>query len=113
MAGLKVGEIGKLIAVNANYDLSANTDLKLQFTKPDQTTLTVDKAGGVSAPASNLVIDVDGVSETFLANEYFLYATKTGDIDQAGTWTVNGIYIDATPKEFCGDADTFNVSPCG
>ena len=48
---LKVGEIGKIINVNAAFDLSGNTDLEINFTKPDLSTLTVNKAGGVSAPA--------------------------------------------------------------
>jgi len=109
---LHVGEIGKSIVVNAAYDMSANTDLKLIFTKPDQTTLTVDKAGGVSAPSSTLVVTIDGVSVTLAANEYWLYATSSGDLDQAGTWSVVGQYIDATPKLFCGESSTFTVLPC-
>ena len=112
MSVLKVGEIGKLILVNANYDLSSNSDLQLKFTKPDQTTLTVDVAGGVSAPATPVTVDVDGVSTVFNANEYFQYATGSGDLSLAGNWTVNGIYIDATPKLFCGDTAAFVVLPC-
>lgn len=108
---LKVGEIGKTINVNADFDLSGNTDLKLVFTKPDLTTLTVDKAGGVTAPATPYT-DPD-TGEVFAANEYWSYNTSSGDIDQAGSWKVNGRYIDATPKDFCGDVATFTVLPCG
>ena len=109
---LKVGEVGKSIVVNSAYDMNANSDLKLIFTKPDQTTLTVDKAGGVSAPATSLVVTIDGVSQTLTANQYWLYATQAGDLDQAGTWSVVGQYIDGTPKLFCGDSSTFQVLPC-
>ncbi len=103
---LKTNEIGKIIQLNAAFDMSANTDLELIFTKPDNTTLTVNKAGGVSAPG--VVSNPTG----FAANQYWQYATQMGDIDQAGTWTVNGIYVDATPKRFCGDAATFTVEEC-
>ncbi len=112
MSDFKVGDIGRNILINASFDLSANTDLQIQFTKPDQTTLLVDKAGGVTAPAVNASVDVDGVPTTFLANEYFLYPWKSGDLDQSGTWVGNGIYIEGTTKRFCGDAVTFTVLPC-
>ena len=112
MSVLKVGEIGKILQVGSSFDLSANTDLKLEFTKPDQTTLIVDKAGGVSAPITGTTVDVNGVATTFDANEYWQYATSSGDLDQPGTWVLNGVYIDATPKEFCGDSFTFLVLPC-
>jgi len=111
--GLKVGEIGKTIRVNAGFDMSGNTDLQLIFTKPDATTLTVNKAGGVSAPAVAATgTDSDGVAYSYNANEYWEYDTTSGDIDQQGEWSVHGKYIDATPKDFCGDTATFTVLPC-
>lgn len=112
MANFKVGDKGRDIAINAKFNMSANTDLEMLFTKPDQTTLTVTKSGGVAAPSSNLTIAVDDVDQTFLANEYFLYAWKTGDLDQAGTWVGRGIYIEGTTKEFCGDQVKFEVLTC-
>lgn len=101
---IKVGEIGKIIDLDAQFDLSANTDIKLLFTKPDASTLEVTKAGGVSAP--NIASDVG-----FLAGEYWQYAVSTGDIDQAGAWFVRGEYIDGTPKTFFGNTATFTVLP--
>ena len=112
MANFKVGDIGRNILINADFDLSANTDLQIKFTKPDQTTLVVDKAGGVSAPSVDVTVDVDGAPTLFLANEYFLYPWVSGDLDQSGTWVGNGIYIEDTTKEFCGDPITFAVLPC-
>ncbi len=113
MSVLKVGEIGKIVQMGSGgFDLSANTDLKIQFTKPDQTQLIVDKAGGVSAPITPTTVDVNGVSTTFEANEYWQYAFVSGDLDQSGTWRANGIFIDGTPKDFCGDPFTFTVLPC-
>lgn len=102
MAVIKVGEIGKIIDIDAQFDLSGNTDLKLLFTKPDASTLEVIKSGGVSAP---IVASEAG----FSANEYFQYPIASGDIDQAGTWFVRGEYIDGTPKTFFGDTATFVV----
>ena len=110
---LKENEIGKIININAGFDLSGNTDLKMNFIKPDLATLTVDKAGGVSAPNVDFTFkDDNDVDVTFLANEYWSYPTASGDIDQTGTWKVSGEYIDGTPKVFCGDTSTFPVIPC-
>ena len=107
---IKVGEIGKIININAAFDLSGNSDLQLSFTKPDLTTLLVNKAGGVSAPAVPFT-DPD-TGDVFAANEYWSYATVSGDIDQTGGWSVHGRYIDVTPKEYCGDTANFTVLPC-
>lgn len=117
MSVLKVGEKGKIIQMGSGaFDLSLNTDLQIQFTKPDKTQLIVNKVGGVSAPAVQTTVDVviDGVSTptTFEANEYFEYAFVDGDLDQSGLWVANGIYIEGTAKEFCGDPFVFNVLPC-
>ncbi len=111
---IKVNEIGKIININAAFDLSGNTDLQIIFTKPDgTTTLTVNKAGGVTAPAVPYTYtDADGNSVTFNANEYWSYPTSSGDIDVEGTWTLHGKYIDATPKDYCGDSASFTVLPC-
>lgn len=111
---IKTNEIGKLINVNAAFDLSGNTDLTLDFVLPDQTTLAKDKAGGVSAPAVDFTgVDVNGDTVTYLANQYWQYATASGDITLAGSWKVHGGYVDATPKSFCGDPAFFTVLPCG
>lgn len=108
---LRIGEIGKTIRVNTDYDLSSNTQLTLTFTKPDGTTLTKTKTvDGVSAPAVD-VTDPDDPTVTFLANEYMEYDTVSGDLDQAGTWSVYATYNDATPKTFIGDVDRFTVLP--
>lgn len=117
MSVLKVGEKGKTVQMGSGaFDLSLNTDLQIQFTKPDQTQLLVDSAGGVTAPAVQVTVDVliDGVPTptTFEANEYFEYAFVSGDLDQSGTWVANGIYIEGALIEFCGDPFTFTVLPC-
>ena len=80
--------------------------------RPDLTVVEKLSADGVTAPAIPLTIDVDGVEQTFLANEYWSYDTSSGDIDQVGTWIVAGQYIDITPKSFCGSSSTFIVLSC-
>lgn len=110
--GIKTGEEGKLIVVNADFDLSANNDLKLVFTAPSTAKFTVDKAGGVSAPAVDF-IDPDTGEVLFNANEYWSYATTATDFTESGLWAVHGEYYDATPKKFCGETDSFTILPCG
>ena len=112
MANFKVGDIGRNILINANFDMSSNTDLQIEFTKPDQTTLLVTSSEGVVAPSSNVTVDVAGTPTEFLANEYFLYPWASGDLDQAGTWVGNGVYIEGATKRFCGDPVTFSVLTC-
>ena len=104
---IRSGEIGKIFRVNADFDMTANSDLTLIFTKPNLAVLSVDKAGGVSAPGIPAT-DPD-TGEVFAANEYFEYTTKSGDIDQAGSWKVKGEYNDVTPKFFIGATATFSV----
>mgnify|MGYP000126732922 CR=1 FL=1 len=108
---LKVGEIGKTIRVNTDFDLSANTELTLTFTKPDATTLTKTKTtDGVSAPGTP-VTDPDG--NVFAANEYMEYDFASGDLDQAGRWFVKATYTDGTPKTFIGGCAELTVLPAG
>ena len=110
---IKENEVGKLIVVNANFDLSGFTELKLSFTKPDLTVVEVTTANGVTAPAVDLTVEIGGVSTTFLANEYWQYPTEAGVMTPSGAnWKVHGEYIDATPKDFCGDTSSFTVLPC-
>jgi len=109
--GIKTAEVGKIINVNASYDMSANSDLILKFTAPSGATLSVNKAGGVSAPAVDFTDPVTG--DVFNANEYWSYTTTATDFTESGSWAVAGRYIDATPKDFCGDVASFTVLPCG
>ncbi len=104
---LKLEEVGQPIRVDAAFDLSGNTDLKLMMTKPSGAALTVDKAGGVTAPAVPFT-DPD-TGQVLNANEYWEYPTAALDIDEAGLWCVYGVYIDGTPKTFNGKATTFTV----
>ncbi len=111
---VKEGEIGKLIVINAGFNMSGNTELRMVFKKPDGTEVTKLKADGVSAPAIDITIDLNGVETTFNANEYWQYPTQSGLLTPSGTgWKVHGEYVDNTPKDLCGDTSNFTVLPCG
>lgn len=112
---VKVGEVGKLLIIGSGgFDLSGNTELRVVLKKPDgTTTVTKLKADGVSAPATPITVPVDGVDTTFEANEYWQYPTESGVLDIDGRWQIHGEYVDATPKDFCGDSSLFDVLPCG
>jgi len=111
---IKEGEVGKLLILGSGgFDLSGNSELKVILVKPDGTVIEKLKADGVSAPNVNITVDVDGVSTTFLANEYWQYPTEAGVMTPSGTtWKTHGEYVDLTPKDFCGDETTFTVLPC-
>ena len=111
---IKENEIGKLLVINANFDLSGNTELRVVLETPGGVEITKLKADGVTAPSTPITVDVDGTEQTFAANEYFQYPTESGVMTPAGTgWKIHGEYVDATPKDFCGDTTTFTVLPCG
>lgn len=103
---LRVGEVGKTIRADCNFDLSSYSELTLKFTKPDGTTVSKTTADGVTAPGSE-VTDSDG--NVFSASEYMEYDFESGVLDQSGQWTVQPIYNDAVPKTFKGEPKTFSV----
>ena len=104
-------DIGRIFAINAGFDLSGNTELRMVFTKPDGVVVEKLSANGVTAPGVNLTICVDGVEQVFLANEYFQYSTEAGLLDLTGAWNLHGEYVDATPKDLSGDLAYFTVLP--
>lgn len=106
---IRVGEVGKAFRYSTGLDMSANTALTLNFTKPDGTTLQKTKltVNAVSAPAVALVNDVD--LGNVPASTYMEFASVAADFDQAGIWEVCGIYNDATPNEFHGSKVEFTV----
>jgi len=106
---IRVSEVGKAFRYSTGFDMSAFTELTLIFTKPDLTQLTKDTGttNAVSAPAVALVNDAD--LGNVPASTYMQFLTVAADFDQAGIWTVCGIYEDATPKTFHGADATFTV----
>jgi len=106
---VRENEIGKLLVVNTGFDLSGNTDLRIVLQQPDLTVITKTSSDGVTAPAVDLTVEVDGVSTTFLANEYIQYPTESGVMTPVGTWKIHGEYVDATPKDLSGGISSFQV----
>lgn len=107
---LKVGETGKIIRVNAAYDMSSNTEITLTFTKPGGTEVTKTLGAGELSLGAG-VTDADLGALT--ANEYVEYDIESGFLDTAGTWSVYITYTNtgATPDDnFIGDEVTFTVS---
>jgi len=95
------GEVGRVFRLSTGgFDMSASTGLSLIFTKPDGTTLTKTEASSnpVTAPAVALTNDTDLGNQS--ASTYFEFTSVASDFDQAGTWTVCGVYTDATPKVY-------------
>lgn len=108
---IKENDIGKVIPVNAKFDLSGNTELSLVFVKPDGTKVTKTSVHGVTAPSVDGTFEVDGVDTKFNADEYWQYTSETGLFDQTGKWFVYGIYEDGTPKNLAGISAQFTVHP--
>lgn len=104
--GIKVGEVGKLFNYGTFFDLSSFTLLTLKFTSPLGTVTTLTSPTRVSAPSVDVT---DNVLGTLPADTYMQITTEATDFTEVGTWTVCGIYQDATPKKFDGDDATFEV----
>jgi len=102
---IKITEVGKLFNYATAFDLSSNTELTLKFTSPTGAETSFTKTGSrVTAPAV-----VGGSGGTIPANTYMQLITIATDFTEVGTWTVCGVYNDATPKEFHGNDATFTV----
>ena len=108
---VREGDIGRIFVINANFDLSGNTELRMVFKKASGAVVEKLTADGVSAPATPYTGTLDGEPVTFLANEYFQYATESGLLDETGGWSVHGEYVDSTPKDLSGDVSNFTVLP--
>lgn len=107
---IKENDVGKILAVNADFDLSGNTELSIVLTKPDGSQITKTSADGVTAPTTDTVVSVNGVETTFLANKHWTYASEAGVLTPAGEkWSIYGIYADGTPKDLAGRSAPFTV----
>lgn len=106
---IRIGEVGKIINVGAEFDMSSNTELTLTFTSPDgNTSFTRSSADGVTAPATpSPSLTGFGI---FAADEYFRYATQAADFTVAGNWCIDGTYIEGSTKTYIGDAGSLTIS---
>ena len=107
---IKENDVNKVIVVNAGFDLSANTELKLVFTKPDDSQVTKTSSDGVTAPSVDTTATVNGIETTFKANEYWEYSSEAGLLTPPGAnWSVYGIYVDGSPTDLAGRTAPFTV----
>ena len=102
---MRVSEWGVIININVGVDASAATEVGIIFTKPDGTTLTVDSTDGVTVGAVPLTADCDVI---YAADEYLIYTTVTGNIDQAGDWYVRG-FVDTATTHLIGSNQLMKV----
>lgn len=84
---MNVGDYGVAIVVSTGYDMVVFTELSLNFTKPDGSTLVVYDPD-VTVP----IVDVMTTEGLFVGRKYAQYFFKDGDVDQDGDWTVRVIY---------------------
>lgn len=101
---MNVNEYGVQFVLGVSFDMSANTGLSLIFTKPSGDVLTVTNPA-VTIAAS----PVTTTAGVFAANTYFLYTFVSGDVDEAGSWTVRGTYDASGPVHLISDAATFTI----
>lgn len=109
---LFVEETGRMLRLNAGFDMSSNTELSIIFCKPGGTTVTKTTADGVALGTSNITDEDLG---SLLANEYVEYAIESGliTVDDAGRWGAQLLYTDtgATPDDnLYGTVTYFTVS---
>jgi len=108
------GEVGKVIRVAGAFDMSANTELTLDFKLPDGSEVQKLTADGVTLGVG--VTDPDlGV---LAANEYVEYTTEAGFLGTAGAgvhsgdWEVVLTYTNTTPtpdQVYIGNCAAFTV----
>lgn len=96
---MNVNEYGIDINFNVNYTMTGFTSLSLAITKPNGAVLNKTPTLGTIGLG------------TFLANQYVIYRTAAGDIDQAGTYSVRLTYNNALPTQLISDIVTFTVNP--
>lgn len=113
---LTVGETGRIIRVNAGRDLSSNTDVQLNFTKPSKTIVTKTRILLQVVVGTVDVTDED--LGALLAFQYVEYLTEDGFLDEYGeNWSVCLNYLNTVPtppESFYGNSTVFTVlKPCG
>ena len=102
---MNVGEFGKYIYANTNYDMSGFTALTMTITRKDGTIITrTNPAVSISASAY-----VSADLGTFTANQYMIYKVQAGDLTVPGEYLVRLKYNDS---EICNIATaSFTVNP--
>lgn len=98
---MNVNDYGVVLQFGVSFNMNAFTSLKLTFTKPDNTTLTVTAQLGV--------VDVVTPLGIFTADTYVTYIFIAGQVNQPGVWSVRLTYQDAGPTQLTSSVGTFTV----
>jgi len=103
---IKAAEIGKVVRYFTNFDMSAKTSLEIHITWPDGTMVVVGNSR--ITLSSTIIVDPDlGQMD---GNTYMIFSTLATDFPEAGTYTICGVYNDATPRTYYGDKATIVVT---
>jgi len=100
---LNVNEWGARLFVYAGFDLSGASGLVLELIRPDTSIISV-------RPSLQTAGTTTSGGESWGGNQYVLYVTEQGDLDQVGTWGARIIYSDAV-QSIPTDIGSFNVGP--
>ena len=103
-------EFGHIFKVQTDFDLSGNSSVGLEFTKPDNTLATV--AGAIATVTSTATNDStdSGADIDFESNQYIqATVTATDMFATTGTYRVRGLYVDSA-KELFTNKLRFKVS---
>lgn len=103
---MNAGEFGVQFVFAASFDLSAETNLTLNFLSPTGVHLTV-QAPAVTIQNSPLVTPFG----TLDANTYALYTFQQADITEPGTWFVRLSYDASGPVHLISNTASFLVGP--
>ena len=79
MDNLNLNEIGSIIRVNLNKDITLSTPTLILQPEVGE---TKEITSGVTIPNVTVITDL----ETFTAGEYIEYTTIDGDLDYVGRW---------------------------
>ncbi len=84
---MNMSEYGNVLRVNANEDISGNTNTVIvKSPTPVVTELVLTSTEGVTVGASNITVKENGQDVTYNANEYIEYKFKEGEVFIAGDW---------------------------
>ena len=111
---IRVGETGKRIYVITSFDMSSNTSLEIYAVPPSGTDNQKTWTASLETSALNNITLEDGTTVTTVDADQAMYydLAATTDIDEAGDWTLVGVYTDTgqTPTDlFKSDPITMTV----
>ena len=101
---MNAGDYGVVFYLGVGFDLSAETSMELDITRPDGSSLVI--------PTGRITIDAAPVTTTagvFAGNTYAICTFANGDINQAGDYTVRLKYDAAGPVHLNSDPAVFSV----